>query len=99
MALVLVVGLFWVPIAVRSAKRIGVRGANTLRLNHGFDLPVQRQSAPPADVVTFASDLTTVHADIVCIVCALTRGGDDLPAQKLSAPPDPVRGPPAFVLA
>ena len=97
---VLVATLLWVPAATRAARPAKASTASTLRLNRGFDMPVDKQAPPPADLPSTIpaiarQDTTTT----VATIRPAWQRDDALPESPETSTPDPLRGPPASSLS
>ena len=96
----LIATLLWVPAATRATQPPKAPAASTLRLNRGFDMPVDKQAPPPADLPSTIpaiarQDTTTT----VATIRPAWQRDDALPEAPESSTPDPLRGPPASSLS
>jgi hypothetical protein len=92
--MLLVAILLWVPAGVRATQRVNGSGSFALRLNRGFDMPVDRQSVPPADLASTIPHTLSDESESIVVLQPPAYGDDSVPASPETLPPDPLRGPP-----
>ncbi len=99
-AVVLVATILWVPVAVRAAHPVKGPVASSIRLNRGFDLPVDKQSVPaPELLVMFPAPLLVPEAPPAEAVGPVLEREHTVPDSPDHIAPDPLRGPPVSPLA
>ena len=91
----LVCTVLWVPAAVRATQRVN-QTTTTLRLNRGFDLPVEKQVLQPADMVALLPAVLARQEAASAVAVRRPADFDDatLPDLPDTRSPDPLRGPP-----
>jgi hypothetical protein len=94
----LVATLLWVPTAVRAARPVHAPAGTSIRLNRGFDLPVDKQVLPPADLPSTIPAAAARHQASALALRSTSAGADALPDSPVQFAPDPLRGPPSTTL-
>jgi hypothetical protein len=101
LAILLLVGLMiCLPAAVRATQPLHQPSSTTIRLNRGFDVPVEKQLVAPTDNPSLVP--ATLAQQQPSVTVALRRNAflaDALPDSPDIAAPDPLRGPPTPVVA
>ena len=92
----LVVTLLWVPAAARAMQPVRA-AASAIRLNRGFDMPVDKQSLPPADQpATLPAAIARQEIAVAVVLRPSWHRDDALPDAPDGHAPDPLRGPPSI---
>ena len=96
----LVVTLLWVPAAARAMQPVHAAAPSTIRLNRGFDMPVDKQSLPPADLpATLPAAIAQQETAVAAVLRPSGHRDETLPDAPDSCAPDPLRGPPSISIA
>ena len=85
--------MLWVPVGVRATQSLNVADSGSIRLNRGFDAPVEKHSlaADIAMVPVWLHERPTSSVPV-----ALPRHDDvALPDSVIVPAPEPLRGPPS----
>ena len=96
LAVVLAAIVLAVPAAVRATQPVK-SSASSIRLNRGFDKPVEKQFVLPAnEPAVVPAVLTLSQAETRVTIHPVIGRDEALPDSPRSTAPDPLRGPPTL---
>lgn len=85
-----------VPAAFRATQHVNHTASTALRLNRGFDMPVEKQRVRPADLPSLLPAAIARQETTTAFAIRRAADPDDaLPASPDLHCPDPLRGPPS----
>ena len=97
--LVLAAAILWVPAAVRATGTVHGPATSGIRLNRGFDVPVENEFGPPSDTPSLVSTILkpSPATSAVARVCPLDSH-EILPDTPDTVAPELLRGPPSSLV-